>query len=54
MGARGNLFLVGPMGAGKSTIGRRLAAALGREFYDSDREIERRFGLLPESAIRGS
>ena len=44
MGARGNLFLVGPMGAGKSTIGRRLAAALGREFYDSDREIERRTG----------
>ncbi len=32
------------MGSGKSTIGRRLAAVLGKEFYDSDREIERRTG----------
>lgn len=36
-----NVFLVGPMGVGKSTIGRNLAAELGTEFYDSDREIER-------------
>jgi shikimate kinase len=40
----GNLFLVGPMGAGKSTIGRRLAQLLRCEFLDSDREIERRTG----------
>ncbi len=40
-----NIFLVGPMGAGKSTIGRRLAAALNREFWDSDKEIERRTGV---------
>jgi shikimate kinase len=32
------------MGAGKTTVGRYLAAALKRKFYDSDREIERRTG----------
>ena len=41
----GNLFLVGPMGAGKSTIGRQLARSLKREFHDSDREIELRTGV---------
>lgn len=41
----GNIILVGPMGAGKSTIGRQLARALGRKFYDSDREIEKRTGV---------
>lgn len=35
-----NLFLIGPMGVGKSTIGRMLASALDRPFYDSDRELE--------------
>jgi shikimate kinase len=39
-----NLFLVGPMGAGKTTIGRQLARALGFEFVDSDHEIEARTG----------
>jgi shikimate kinase len=38
------LFLIGPMGAGKSTVGRRLAHALRRVFMDSDREIEKRTG----------
>ncbi|MED5500381.1 MAG: shikimate kinase, partial [Pseudomonadota bacterium] len=33
-----NLFLIGPMGAGKSTIGRLLAAELQREFLDSDHQ----------------
>jgi len=42
---KGNIFLVGPMGAGKSTVGRHLAKALGRDFYDSDKEIERRTGV---------
>jgi shikimate kinase len=40
-----NIFLVGPMGAGKTTIGRYLAKSLGKDFYDSDREIERRTGV---------
>jgi shikimate kinase len=35
-----NVFLIGPMGVGKSTIGRLLAAQLNKPFYDSDREIE--------------
>src|SRR3569832_2498515 len=39
-----NLFLVGLMGAGKSTIGRQLAKSLGCEFIDSDHEIEARTG----------
>jgi shikimate kinase len=39
-----NIFLVGLMGAGKSTIGRHLAKSLGLEFMDSDHEIERRTG----------
>ena len=39
-----NLFLVGPMGAGKSTLGRHLAEVLQRPFYDSDRVIEERTG----------
>lgn len=39
-----NLFLVGPMGAGKSTIGRLLAAELQRDFIDSDHEIQARCG----------
>ncbi|BGI51097.1 MAG: hypothetical protein ArsCj_3850 [Arsenophonus endosymbiont of Ceratovacuna japonica] len=39
-----NIFLVGPMGAGKSTIGRQIAQKLNMEFFDSDQEIERRTG----------
>lgn len=39
-----SIFLIGPMGAGKTTIGRRLALALRREFLDSDHEIEQRAG----------
>ena len=38
------IFLVGPMGAGKSTVGRRLAQVLRRDFLDSDQEIEQRAG----------
>jgi shikimate kinase len=41
----GNIFLIGPMGAGKTTIGRLLANALGVKFYDSDKEIEHRTGV---------
>jgi len=39
-----NIFLIGPMGAGKSTIGRLLAAELSREFVDSDHAIQDRCG----------
>lgn len=35
------LVLVGMMGAGKTTVGRRLASRLGRHFFDSDEEIEK-------------
>ena len=38
------IHLVGPGGAGKSTVGPVLAARLGRSFYDLDREFERRRG----------
>lgn len=41
---RGNVFLVGPMGAGKTTIGRQLSELLRLEFVDSDHEIEARTG----------
>ena len=40
MNIPGSLFLTGPMGAGKSTIGRQLAKRLNKEFHDSDHEIE--------------
>lgn len=41
----GNVFLVGPMGVGKSTIGRQLAKLLKMDFIDCDHEIERRTGV---------
>ncbi len=44
MAEKRNIFLIGPMGAGKSTIGRELADKLHLEFFDSDQEIERRTG----------
>ena len=40
-----NIFLIGPMGAGKSTIGRHLSELLHKEFQDSDHEIEKRTGV---------
>ena len=40
-----NIFLIGPMGAGKSTIGRQLASAFGYRFLDSDHEIQDRTGV---------
>lgn len=40
-----NIFLIGPMGAGKSSVGRHLATQLGMDFYDSDEEIEKRTGV---------
>jgi shikimate kinase len=43
-GAR-NVFLVGMMGAGKSTAGRLIARRLKRTFMDADQEVERRCGV---------
>ncbi len=42
---RGNLFLVGLPGSGKSTLGRALARRLGKPFLDADAELERRLGV---------
>ncbi|MBB1271430.1 MULTISPECIES: shikimate kinase AroK [Psychromonas] len=44
MAEQRNIFLIGPMGAGKSTIGRQLAQMLHLDFLDSDSEIERKTG----------
>lgn len=41
----GNIFLIGLMGAGKTTIGRALARRLNKRFVDSDHEIEARTGV---------
>jgi len=43
--AKTSVFLVGPMGSGKTAVGRHLARALGLAFHDSDAEIERRTGV---------
>jgi len=40
-----NIFLVGLMGAGKTTAGRQLAAELGKTFHDTDHDVERRTGV---------
>jgi len=45
MNQQGNVFLIGPMGAGKTTIGRHLATLLGKRFVDVDHEIEKRTGV---------
>lgn len=44
MGRADSIFLIGSMGAGKSTIGRHLSELLHKAFQDSDREIENRTG----------
>ena len=40
-----NIFFIGLMGAGKTTIGRLIAKQLGMTFYDTDHEIERKTGV---------
>lgn len=40
-----NIYLIGLMGAGKTTVGRQLAKRLGRPFFDSDHEIVERTGV---------
>jgi shikimate kinase len=49
-----NIVLIGYRGSGKSTIGRKLAAALGRDFVDTDPQIEARAGRsIPEIFASG-
>lgn len=45
MSTKDNIYLVGLMGSGKTTVGRQLARRLGRTFLDSDQEIEIRTGV---------
>lgn len=40
-----SIFLIGPMGSGKTAVGRQLAKQLGFVFHDSDAEIEQRTGV---------
>jgi shikimate kinase len=42
---KASIFLIGPMGSGKTAVGRALARALGMPFHDSDAEVERRTGV---------
>jgi shikimate kinase len=46
------LVLVGMMGAGKTTVGRRLANRLGRRFIDSDEEVEKAAGMSIEDIFK--
>jgi shikimate kinase len=45
MHGKRNVFLIGPMGSGKTAVGKYLARLIGAPFYDSDAEIERRTGV---------
>ena len=44
MSGQSSIFLVGPMGSGKTAVGRSLARLLGYPFFDSDHEVEARSG----------
>jgi shikimate kinase len=46
------IVLIGMMGAGKTTVGRRLAARLGRQFVDSDEEVEKAAGMTIEDIFK--
>lgn len=48
----GTLVLIGPMGAGKSEVGRRLGRLLGRQFHDTDRMVENKAGKTVEEIFR--
>ena len=41
-----NIVLVGPMGSGKTTVGRRLAHELNQDFFDTDHQISTKLELL--------
>jgi shikimate kinase len=42
---KNRIFLIGPMGSGKTTVGRRLASMLGKTFCDTDNEVEAKTGV---------
>lgn len=44
MKSKSNIFFVGPMGAGKTTVGRAFSAQVNKDFFDTDQEIEKRSG----------
>lgn len=46
------IVLIGPMGAGKTSVGRRVARALGRPFADTDKIVVRDHGPIPELFVR--
>ncbi len=45
MFGKANIFLIGPMGSGKTAVGRHLARMLRYGFYDSDADIEAKTGV---------
>ena len=45
MSKSNNIYLIGPMGSGKTAVGRQLAKEFGMEFFDSDAEIENNTGV---------
>ncbi len=45
MNKHNNIYLIGPMGSGKTSVGKRLAKMAGLTFYDTDSEIESRTGV---------
>ena len=47
-----NIILIGMPGCGKTTVGKRIAGLLGREFTDADEEFTRMHGLSPAEAIK--
>jgi shikimate kinase len=49
---RRHVALVGPMGAGKTSVGRELSARLGRPLRDNDAELRRRTGATPAELAR--
>ena len=42
---KNRIFLIGPMGSGKTTVGKKLASMLGKTFCDTDNEVELKTGV---------
>ncbi|MGI6621624.1 MAG: shikimate kinase [Clostridiaceae bacterium] len=53
MKTKTNIVLIGLMGSGKTTVGKKLASVLGMSFTDSDENIERSFGKISELFLKG-